>query len=1161
MNYFYSAYLKVFLLICLFLKINFLFAQTNPSAQSIPYSQNFNTLSASSSTFPAGWQGWILSASGTTTTFSIVAPILDSILTPSSNASINAKSIHNYNTKIGMLGLSTADPALCLAFVTTGISSVQISHNIMTIRNPFNGSTNTRINQVDLQYRVGTSGNFTSVSGITNGIYQNNTTLQIGAVTTAQNTQFKSFILPSACNNQPLVQVRWVIRDFSGIGERPGFAIDDIFVCSAVTTPFISVTGPSAFCAGSNATYNSVITGGGTNPSYQWKKNGINIATGSTTNLSGLLVGDQIQCVLTSNANCVTSFTATSNTITIGSVNSSPVISGAVISNVSCPGAKNGAINITVTGGSPPYTICWDTTNIVNGSMYGVTVGTKTAAHPFPGGIGVAYYIDGLQAKELILTKGIQYVFNIATPGHPWHISTDSLGGNANNFVTSGQSGSVSGTQTGTITFTPNNTHPTTLYYPCAFHQWMGGRIRVRSGYCVEDPSGLKAGIYNVIVSDANGCTTSGQYTVNELPSPVSLSADIIDAVCGRTGSIDLHILGGSPPYTVLWDTLNKINGPGFGVMVGAKTPSNPYFNLGNPSCFYINGIEAPAITLVRGINYNFNIMNPGHPWHISTDSIGGNSSGLVTAGQSGAPNDNGLVTFTPALVHPNLLRYDCAAHQYMGYNINVFNGYLSEDLNAFEAGTYSVIVTDANGCSSNSTLIINGSPYTIKGTITSILDASCFGNADGQIDIEPSEGVSPYTLSGSGPVFMVIAQSKNHSHPQFGTGSGNGYVIDGMQGKELTLIRGLTYSFSILAPGHPFFISTSLTGGPSNLASEVTHGVVNSMITNGTLFFTPDNTHPNLLYYQCAAHNNMGWKINIIDQAPDADLLNCMAGNYSLTVTDVNSCSTSSVLNITINEPAANIFYYDGDNDGFGISSESALGCNPPAGFVFSPGDCNDANPSINPGATEICNGIDDNCNGQIDDGVICGTNLNLTVFIQGFYLGGMQMSAVINAISLPGVCDSITVNLSSSSSPYTTLYSVNGIINTNGTGSFLFPAAASGGNYYIVIHHRNSIETWSATPITITNNVIYNFSNSSSKAYGNNLVNLESGVYGLWSGDVNQDGTINLSDLQLIESTSLNFNIGYLPYDLTGDNIPESSDYSLIENNLSFFINVIRP
>ena len=53
--------------------------------------------------------------------------------------------------------------------------------------------------------------------------------------------------------------MRWVIRDFSGIGERPGFAIDDIFVCSAVTTPFISVTGPSAFCAGSNATYNSAI--------------------------------------------------------------------------------------------------------------------------------------------------------------------------------------------------------------------------------------------------------------------------------------------------------------------------------------------------------------------------------------------------------------------------------------------------------------------------------------------------------------------------------------------------------------------------------------------------------------------------------------------------------------------------------------------------------------------------------------------------------------------------------------------------------------------------------------------------------------------------------------------------------------------------------------
>ncbi len=63
--------------------------------------------------------------------------------------------------------------------------------------------------------------------------------------------------------------------------------------------------------------------------------------------------------------------------------------------------------------------------------------------------------------------------------------------------------------------------------------------------------------------------------------------------------------------------------------------------------------------------------------------------------------------------------------------------------------------------------------------------------------------------------------------------------------------------------------------------------------------------------------------------------------------------------------------YYADTDGDGYGDNNVSQSTCDgPPAGYIATAGDCNDANAAINPGGTETCNGADDNCDGAVDEG-----------------------------------------------------------------------------------------------------------------------------------------------------------------------------------------------
>jgi hypothetical protein len=166
----------------------------------------------------------------------------------------------------------------------------------------------------------------------------------------------------------------------------------------------------------------------------------------------------------------------------------------------------------------------------------------------------------------------------------------------------------------------------------------------------------------------------------------------------------------------------------------------------------------------------------------------------------------------------------------------------------------------------------------------------------------------------------------------------------------------------------------------------------------------------------------------------------------------------------------------------------------------------------------------------------------VELTSFIaliEGFYNGTSMVQ------------DTVSVELRNTSAPYALIDQTKILLNSSGLGTGKFYNAVNGTPYYLIVKHRNAVETWSSTPQTFTtNSMSYDFTTGQNKAYGNNL-KLVGTKWCINGGDVNQDGFVETADVNLVFTDNVNGSTGYISTDLNGDMLTEIEDLNIVFTN----------
>lgn len=168
------------------------------------------------------------------------------------------------------------------------------------------------------------------------------------------------------------------------------------------------------------------------------------------------------------------------------------------------------------------------------------------------------------------------------------------------------------------------------------------------------------------------------------------------------------------------------------------------------------------------------------------------------------------------------------------------------------------------------------------------------------------------------------------------------------------------------------------------------------------------------------------------------------------------------------------------------------------------------------------------------------------------------LQITALLEAIESGN--DTITASISYLENPSVMIESKKIFLN-NGTGACSFTLGEKNVNYFLNVRHRNSIQVWSSEGTLMFNDyeMSYDFSSDSSKAFGNILKMINGRAY-MYTGDVNQDGSVEGIDLSIIDNAATG-TISNNVTDLNGDGVTDGSDIIIAENNAQLHISIVIP